>query len=474
MLICANTSMNKFYVFALAALFAATLAGCGGGGGGGTPAAVVGTPADEGGETPAVVGETPAEGGETPADEGSETPADEGGETPAGGGGTPAGGGGGGRTPAARIDLTTTRHLDLAPHAGSVLKSNQEVSYGIRDRAKKFVDWRARTTAAAGNAPEFAGNSVRQGSGTHSTGSGATRVSVLAGGHPDNILFDDHRGFPIQNAFTANKNEAPDSDLEEFHLDRTGNTIRYRQYYGDPYIVAAGSNSPSSQHLIYGVVFTDKKSNDDMNYLAGGIWLSYPGNDPLQMDDYEGNTNRHIPNCLDEQNNPVSGCTDVDPASDFEVGAIMTGAPFGGELDALSGEATYTGRARGVFFDLTATNEILAAGFSGVAKLTADFDDNTIVGVIRDFEGTFRDAGGISRRMPTSLFLDSAAIVTSSNQFNGSVSGGGYSGKWGGKFFGTPTPAGEPARAGGTFAAFEDRANAPTTSLIGVFGAGAD
>ena len=179
----------------------------------------------------------------------------------------------------------------------------------------------------------------------------------------------------------------------------------------------------------------------DSDYLAGGIWVYAPD--------------------------------DADGTEDYEFGAFVDGNdPFTpANLDGLTGEAVYMGDedVTGVYTDSTTDRNSF---FYADVALTANFDTDTISGMISDFHDAADDE--LVEGNP-SLMLEGATgnIDTDANFFTGDTSmtfdGDDFAGKWGGQFYGNGANATDhPGSVAGTFGG----ANADDTkAFLGVFGA---
>ena len=152
----------------------------------------------------------------------------------------------------------------------------------------------------------------------------------------------------------------------------------------------------------------------------------------------------------------------------FEVGAFVDGNnPFGPDLTALTGSATYAGKATGVY-------AIAGHGrrsFDADANLTANFGDDDQLGTIGGDIRNFRVDGEVVLGNPA-LTLSNASLNSFRSTFKGDTSitlyGRELAGKWGGEFYGDGgaemAPSQNPTSVAGTFGA--------TTydySLLGVF-----
>ena len=192
----------------------------------------------------------------------------------------------------------------------------------------------------------------------------------------------------------------------------------------------------------YSVYHSDIESNADADYLALGYWAWAPG-----------------PN-IDRR--PF-------------VGAAASGNdPFhAGHIAAVEGRATYEGAATGLYAggDVSLPFRSFDAG----VKLTADFDENRIEGLVTDGRDSAND-----KLLFQVLTLETAAIQDADTAFfsgavSGVLDGRSAEGNWGGQFYGnglasTDIPvsfAEAPGSVAGTFGARV----AGGDSLLGVFGA---
>ena len=199
---------------------------------------------------------------------------------------------------------------------------------------------------------------------------------------------------------------------------------------------------PASGGRYYSVFHSDIENNDDSDYLALGYWAWTPG---------PGGTR-----------------------SPF-VGAAASGNdPFQVELvAAVAGRATYAGAATGLYAGGEAPSAF--RGFGAGVKLTADFDENSIVGLVTDGKDS-----ATGQQLFRELVLETAAIQDADAAFfrgdvSGLLNGQTVEGNWGGQFYGNglattdiPVSFAEPPGAvAGTFGARVVGGD----SLLGVFGA---
>ena len=193
----------------------------------------------------------------------------------------------------------------------------------------------------------------------------------------------------------------------------------------------------------YSVYHSDIENNADMDYLALGYWAWVPG--------------PSIPG------RPFVGAaaSGNDP---FQVGLIA----------AVAGRATYEGAATGLY--ASGDVSLPFRSFGAGVKLTADFDENRIEGLVTDG----RDSAN-GKPLFEVLALENAAIHTADAAFfrgavSGILRGQEVQGNWGGQFYGnglasTDIPvsyAEAPGSVAGTFGAGTEGGG---ESLIGVFGA---
>ncbi len=192
--------------------------------------------------------------------------------------------------------------------------------------------------------------------------------------------------------------------------------------------------------------FTNIESASDTDWLAGGIWLYVP--------------------------DTVSG------PSDIEFGAFMDGnQPFtSGNIDGLTGSATYNGAATGLYTDGGASEEAVGYFEAGV-ELTAEFGGAATPGSI---SGTVSEIflDDDDDPLDREIMLGTATITDDADGgfFTGDVTALGldapadFGGRWGGQFFGNdPGDATtHPTTVGGTFGGASITAD---TSFVGAFGA---
>ena len=199
--------------------------------------------------------------------------------------------------------------------------------------------------------------------------------------------------------------------------------------------------SSGTVNSISGVTFTPDSgmahTGPDTDYLAGGVWLFVPDN--------------------------------ATSADDVVLGAFADGNdPFRqSNLVALQGTARYVGGAAGVYTD---RSENWAGYWAGNVTLDADFGGRSDLGSINGSVTGIETDGEL---VSGSLRLDQANIGSSNSgffegQLNGTVNGIGFTGRWGGQFFGNSEADGKPGSVGGTAAG---RSADHSVSFVGAFGA---
>ena len=181
-------------------------------------------------------------------------------------------------------------------------------------------------------------------------------------------------------------------------------------------------------------------STPDTDYLAGGVWLFIPDN--------------------------------ATNAGDVVFGAFGDGSdPFDQRsVMALQGTARYNGLATGVYSARSGSDTEIGY-VDGNVSLTVDFGGRSDLGTIG---GSVTGIEIDGDRIAGSLTLGTANIGGSDSGFfegilSGTVEGTGYTGRWGGQFFGNDDQSdGKPGSVGGTLGGrSEDR----SASFVGVFGA---
>ena len=181
---------------------------------------------------------------------------------------------------------------------------------------------------------------------------------------------------------------------------------------------------------------TRTESTPDTDYLAGGVWLFVPDN--------------------------------ATSADDVVIGAFGDGNdPFRqSNLVALQGTARYVGLAAGVYTD---TSEDEVGYWGGNVALNADFggrsDLGSISGSVTGISAEGEDASGL-------VSLGAANIGSSNSgffegQLSGTVNEVGFTGRWGGQFFGNNEADGKPGSVGGTLGG---RSDDRSVSFVGAFG----
>ena len=156
-----------------------------------------------------------------------------------------------------------------------------------------------------------------------------------------------------------------------------------------------------------------------------------------------------------------------------EVGADFGAAAGGNDpfrvenIEALEGSATYEGNAAGLYAAKEPTT--VFRHFNADVKLTADFNDNLIWGVVIDGRDVATDGQVFAALAlePAEIQTDQAAFF--SDQVTAAVNGRYYDGYWGGQFFSNGEQSTDfPGSVAGTFSARAKNDHAE--SLVGVFG----
>ena len=171
------------------------------------------------------------------------------------------------------------------------------------------------------------------------------------------------------------------------------------------------------------------------NYLAGGFWIHAPAN--------------------------------ATRVSDYEFGVFADGSEqiSLSMIPQLTGVAVYSGEAAGVYASSRPGREEVSS-FQANAMLTANFDNSHTPGEVSGRVSDFVLNRGVA--LPGAVELSVAEVE--GNFFQGDTGGEGFSGKWGGNFYGNPTVGGvmQPDSVGATFGG---ATNDNTESIVGFVGA---
>lgn len=167
--------------------------------------------------------------------------------------------------------------------------------------------------------------------------------------------------------------------------------------------------------------------------------------------------------------------TDGNALPSYEFGAFADGGDLFEQrnLQALTGTASYGGRAFGVYYSISPDNNTSDAGpFGGTVGLVADFGDagelGTISGSVTDIVTPEGPVVGVE------LALVGASIGSANGGFftgDTRMTRGGrtYEGRWGGQFYDDGATAGEaPGSVAGTFGAGIQQGN-QAGALVGAF-----
>ena len=160
-----------------------------------------------------------------------------------------------------------------------------------------------------------------------------------------------------------------------------------------------------------------------------------------------------------------------DAATDATAGAFASGNMVFNVDAALTGTATYNGVASGMY-----AASGMVEYFDADASLTANFGGSvaTAAGLLGAVTGTVSNirAGGMD--VDGSLTLGRAPVTAAAGGFTGATSGSlagrAVSGAWGGQFYGPSTASQYPTTAAGTFGASAPGVGADTVRILGSFG----
>ena len=191
---------------------------------------------------------------------------------------------------------------------------------------------------------------------------------------------------------------------------------------------------------LHGIFYSDIEDNDDADYLAIGFWT-------LTDDENDEDRDR------------------------LDIKAVASGNDLfhAGNIEPLAGRATYRGDAAGLF--TSKERDVAFRYFNADVRLTADFDDDSIWGIVTDFVDPASNeqiASGELTLEKSDIQIDAASFFRSRSV--GVVDGKHFRGEWGGHFFGNgESSADPPGSVAGTFdaAVRDDRSE----YLFGVFGA---
>ena len=185
------------------------------------------------------------------------------------------------------------------------------------------------------------------------------------------------------------------------------------------------------------VLYTDKRFRK-VNYLTYGVWLTVP-----------------------------VVTTDMHP-----VGAYASGGdPFMGNVENLTGEATYKGPAVGIYGERAVDSKTSAVGsFTADASLTANFDDYSVSGYVTEFMENGDELGWMVRLdyegAPGPKFGGETQISKTANGDN--MKG---KGMWTGQFYGNGKADDYPGSVAGTFNARTGNPADVTKHYLGIVGA---
>ena len=168
--------------------------------------------------------------------------------------------------------------------------------------------------------------------------------------------------------------------------------------------------------------------------------------------------------------------TDGNALTSYEFGAFADGGDVfdQDDLQALTDEASYDGRAFGVYYSISPDGTSDAGPFGGTISLTADFGNTGQLGTVSGRVTEIIVEGG--ERIPGAGLLLNPASIGSANGgfFTGTTSmtlnERTYEGRWGGQFFGNGAAGAQPGSVAGTFGA-SAREDGSAAALVGAFAA---
>ena len=168
--------------------------------------------------------------------------------------------------------------------------------------------------------------------------------------------------------------------------------------------------------------------------------------------------------------------TDGSALTSYEFGAFADGGDLFEQenLQALTGTASYDGRAFGVYYSISPDGTSDAGPFGGTISLTADFGTDGELGRVSGSVTDIIVEGG-SQIPGVDLALNSADIGSANGGFftgttSMTLNERTYGGRWGGQFFGNGAAGAQPGSVAGTFGAGA-REDGSAAALVGAFAA---
>ena len=168
--------------------------------------------------------------------------------------------------------------------------------------------------------------------------------------------------------------------------------------------------------------------------------------------------------------------TDGNALTRYEFGAFADGGDLfeQDDLQALTGTASYGGRAFGVYYSISPDGTSDAGPFGGQISLTADFGTDGVLGTVSGRVTNIIGEGG-SPIPGVDMALGSADIGSANGGFftgttSMTLSERAYAGRWGGQFFGNGAAGAQPGSVAGTFGA-SAREGESAGALVGAFAA---
>lgn len=226
---------------------------------------------------------------------------------------------------------------------------------------------------------------------------------------------------------------------------------------------------------------TEGDGIDRGSYTENGVTVSYKYYEPTSENGYLGIANASLSYGGGEDDYLAFGGWAYAPIgatslADAEFGFYADGGdPFTGNIDGLTGTASYQGIAGGAYIE--SGDDEFGVGFSGKVSLSADFDANTIMGTINEIKPIDStvplNVGNPVISLMSANISPSAegGFFTGDTSVSGVTGGSTYAGKWGGQFYGNNgvgvEAANQPGYVAGTFGGAGTNDAAGNSAFVG-------
>ena len=285
----------------------------------------------------------------------------------------------------------------------------------------------------------------------------------------------------MMNAMSASFPSAPATGATTVLLGNTvpipgteNTQLRFEgMWRGVPGTFICGANTCAENKLSVSAMLNDKGEMESTFDLEGQSWVFQPTDPKATVDvpdaDYLWFGWWHDVPTQEDGNGTHMFRTFAGGSQDFDAGG----------LQALEGNATYSGSAAGKYAQQGGTllaPAFVAEAFSATATLTAKFGDDQISGTIEGSITAFENSAG-EEMEGWKVTLESIDLTPADASFDGGTAAAAIgtatsdNGSWSGDFFGNGRDDGEPGSVAGEFSADFGAVGSVHTSIAGAYGA---